>query len=151
MGKISEHDIFKICKQFQRLDAGNCGKISLVDLIESHHWDELPHHHQQDAVQRFRTLDVWVTRRRAQTSSSSTLFLLEGIELACCWLLARVITRLARQACLHRRPELKWMPVHVSTCLVHCLYFQVLGEKSIVCLSKGYLGGDGFLEKFFVV
>ncbi|XP_057797688.1 two-pore potassium channel 3-like [Salvia miltiorrhiza] len=35
MGKISEHDILKICHQFERLDGGNCGKISLVDLIES--------------------------------------------------------------------------------------------------------------------
>lgn len=35
MGKISEQDISKICKQFERLDAGNCGKISLSDLIES--------------------------------------------------------------------------------------------------------------------
>ncbi|XP_047966189.1 two-pore potassium channel 3-like [Salvia hispanica] len=37
MGKISEHDVAKICQQFERLDAGNCGKISLVDLIESRH------------------------------------------------------------------------------------------------------------------
>ncbi|XP_042040117.1 LOW QUALITY PROTEIN: two-pore potassium channel 3-like [Salvia splendens] len=37
MGKISEHDVSKICQQFERLDAGNCGKISLVDLIESRH------------------------------------------------------------------------------------------------------------------
>lgn len=35
MGKISEQDVLKICKQFERLDAGNCGKISLLDLMES--------------------------------------------------------------------------------------------------------------------
>ncbi|KAL3615169.1 hypothetical protein CASFOL_040830 [Castilleja foliolosa] len=36
MGKISEKDMLVICKQFERLDAGNCGKISLADLVESH-------------------------------------------------------------------------------------------------------------------
>ncbi|KAL6544908.1 hypothetical protein OROMI_023770 [Orobanche minor] len=36
MGKVSEKDILLICKQFERLDAGNCGKISLADLMESH-------------------------------------------------------------------------------------------------------------------
>ncbi|XP_051136230.1 two-pore potassium channel 3-like isoform X2 [Andrographis paniculata] len=37
MGKISEKDIMQICKQFERLDSGNCGKITLADLMESHH------------------------------------------------------------------------------------------------------------------
>ncbi|KAG8385334.1 hypothetical protein BUALT_Bualt03G0032000 [Buddleja alternifolia] len=37
MGKISEKDILQICHQFERLDAGNCGKITLADLMESHH------------------------------------------------------------------------------------------------------------------
>lgn len=37
MGKISEKDIMMICDQFQRLDTGNCGKITLSDLLESHH------------------------------------------------------------------------------------------------------------------
>lgn len=34
-----EKDIAEICKIFDRLDTGNCGKISLVDLMEngSHH------------------------------------------------------------------------------------------------------------------
>ncbi|KAI3466799.1 hypothetical protein Pfo_023462 [Paulownia fortunei] len=36
MGKVSEKDILQICKQFERLDAGNCGRISLADLMESH-------------------------------------------------------------------------------------------------------------------
>jgi potassium channel subfamily K len=36
MGKISEKDIMMICDQFQRLDTGNCGKITLSDLLESH-------------------------------------------------------------------------------------------------------------------
>ncbi|EPS65767.1 hypothetical protein M569_09008, partial [Genlisea aurea] len=34
MGKVSEMDILQICKQFDRLDSGNCGKITLADLIE---------------------------------------------------------------------------------------------------------------------
>ncbi|RAL44715.1 unnamed protein product [Cuscuta campestris] len=37
MGKISEKDIFLVCKQFERLDSGNCGRITLADLMESHH------------------------------------------------------------------------------------------------------------------
>ncbi|MQL72093.1 hypothetical protein Taro_004414 [Colocasia esculenta] len=37
MGKIAEKDIVPICEQFDRLDIGNCGKITLSDLIESHH------------------------------------------------------------------------------------------------------------------
>jgi potassium channel subfamily K len=36
MGKISEKDILQICQQFERLDTGNCGKITLADLMESH-------------------------------------------------------------------------------------------------------------------
>ncbi|XP_073048216.1 two-pore potassium channel 3-like [Primulina eburnea] len=37
MCKVSEKDILQICRQFDRLDPGNCGKITLGDLIESHH------------------------------------------------------------------------------------------------------------------
>ncbi|CAK9146296.1 unnamed protein product [Ilex paraguariensis] len=37
MGKVSEKEIFQICKIFDRLDTGNCGKITLADLMESHH------------------------------------------------------------------------------------------------------------------
>lgn len=37
MAKISEKDISPICNQFDRLDTGNCGKITLADLMESHH------------------------------------------------------------------------------------------------------------------
>ncbi|CAM8890742.1 unnamed protein product [Rhodiola kirilowii] len=39
MGKVTEKDVMEICKTFDRLDTGNCGKISLVDLMEngSHH------------------------------------------------------------------------------------------------------------------
>ncbi|KAB5534298.1 hypothetical protein DKX38_017384 [Salix brachista] len=36
MGKVSEKDIMQICEQFERLDTGNCGKITLADLRESH-------------------------------------------------------------------------------------------------------------------
>ncbi|XP_010275706.1 PREDICTED: two pore potassium channel c-like isoform X3 [Nelumbo nucifera] len=37
MGKIAEKDILQICNQFDRLDTGNCGKITLADLMENHH------------------------------------------------------------------------------------------------------------------
>lgn len=37
MGKITEKDILPICNQFDRLDTGNCGKITLSDLLESQH------------------------------------------------------------------------------------------------------------------
>ncbi|KAF7849096.1 hypothetical protein BT93_L1250 [Corymbia citriodora subsp. variegata] len=37
MGKVSEKDILQICNKFDRLDTGNCGKISLADLIRSRH------------------------------------------------------------------------------------------------------------------
>ncbi|XVF27374.1 hypothetical protein REPUB_Repub14bG0102000 [Reevesia pubescens] len=37
MGKVSEKDIMQICEKFDRLDAGNCGKITLADLMEGHH------------------------------------------------------------------------------------------------------------------
>ncbi|XP_058095201.1 two-pore potassium channel 3-like [Magnolia sinica] len=36
MEKVSEKDIHQICNQFDRLDTGNCGKISLLDLMEGH-------------------------------------------------------------------------------------------------------------------
>jgi Ca2+-binding EF-hand superfamily protein len=42
MGKISEKDIMMICNQFQRLDTGNCGKITLSDLLESLTWSQIP-------------------------------------------------------------------------------------------------------------
>lgn len=35
MGKVAEKDILQICDQFDRLDNGNCGKITLFDLIEN--------------------------------------------------------------------------------------------------------------------
>lgn len=35
MGKVSDKDILLITKQFERLDKGNCGKITLADLMES--------------------------------------------------------------------------------------------------------------------
>uniref|UniRef100_A0A5B7AAP1 Putative Ca2+ activated outward rectifying K+ channel 6 isoform 1 n=2 Tax=Davidia involucrata TaxID=16924 RepID=A0A5B7AAP1_DAVIN len=37
LGKVSEKDILQICQKFDRLDTGNCGKITLADLMESHH------------------------------------------------------------------------------------------------------------------
>ncbi|KAL0442561.1 UNVERIFIED_CONTAM: Two-pore potassium channel 3 [Sesamum latifolium] len=37
MGKVSEKDILLVCKQFERLDPDNCGKITLADLKEKHH------------------------------------------------------------------------------------------------------------------
>ncbi|XP_031500147.1 two-pore potassium channel 3 [Nymphaea colorata] len=37
MGKIGEKDILQICNQFNRLDTGKCGKITLSDLMESRH------------------------------------------------------------------------------------------------------------------
>ncbi|XP_072969109.1 two pore potassium channel c [Typha angustifolia] len=37
MGKVPEKDILQICEQFDRLDSGKCGKITLSDLIGSHH------------------------------------------------------------------------------------------------------------------
>ncbi|KAI4343063.1 hypothetical protein MLD38_027608 [Melastoma candidum] len=33
MGKVSNKDIADICKTFDRLDTGNCGKIALADLL----------------------------------------------------------------------------------------------------------------------
>ncbi|CAN4080149.1 unnamed protein product [Withania somnifera] len=37
MGKITEKDVLLIRKQFERLDSGNCGRITLADLMEHHH------------------------------------------------------------------------------------------------------------------
>ncbi|KAL5577152.1 hypothetical protein UlMin_018851 [Ulmus minor] len=37
MGKITEIDVKQICHKFDMLDAGNCGKITLADLMETHH------------------------------------------------------------------------------------------------------------------
>jgi len=36
MGKVSEKDIMQVSEKFDRLDAGNCGKITLADLMEPH-------------------------------------------------------------------------------------------------------------------
>ncbi|EEF42707.1 two-pore potassium channel 3 [Ricinus communis] len=36
MGKVSEKDVLQICQTFDRIDAGNCGKITLADLMETH-------------------------------------------------------------------------------------------------------------------
>ncbi|XP_044496794.1 two-pore potassium channel 3-like [Mangifera indica] len=36
MGKITEKDIQQVCETFDRLDTGNCGKITLADLMPSH-------------------------------------------------------------------------------------------------------------------
>lgn len=38
LGKITERDILLINKQFERLDTGNCGRITLSNIIESHYW-----------------------------------------------------------------------------------------------------------------
>ncbi|KAE8734312.1 Two-pore potassium channel 5 [Hibiscus syriacus] len=37
MGKVSEKDIMQISETFDRLDAGNCGRITLADLMEHNH------------------------------------------------------------------------------------------------------------------
>ncbi|KAJ9153220.1 hypothetical protein P3X46_026684 [Hevea brasiliensis] len=37
MGKVSEKDILQICLKFDRIDTGNCGKITLADLMDSQH------------------------------------------------------------------------------------------------------------------
>lgn len=34
---VSEKDIMQVCHKFDGLDTGNCGKITLADLIESQH------------------------------------------------------------------------------------------------------------------
>lgn len=36
MGKVSEKDVMQVSEKFDRLDAGNCGKITLADLMEPH-------------------------------------------------------------------------------------------------------------------
>ncbi|KAK4787759.1 hypothetical protein SAY86_011592 [Trapa natans] len=36
MGKVSEKDILQICENFDKLDSGKCGKITLADLLENH-------------------------------------------------------------------------------------------------------------------
>lgn len=41
MGKVSDKDIFLICKKFDQLDTGNCGKITLADLVHSHNRESL--------------------------------------------------------------------------------------------------------------
>ncbi|KAL1829593.1 hypothetical protein ACET3Z_008005 [Daucus carota] len=37
LGKVSEKDILQISQTFDRIDTGNCGKISLADLMQHHH------------------------------------------------------------------------------------------------------------------
>ncbi|KAK1382086.1 Two-pore potassium channel 3 [Heracleum sosnowskyi] len=37
MEKVSQKDVAQICKTFDRLDAGNCGRITLADLMQNHH------------------------------------------------------------------------------------------------------------------
>lgn len=37
MEKITDKDISPICKNFDRLDTSNCGRITLADLMKSHH------------------------------------------------------------------------------------------------------------------
>uniref|UniRef100_A0A803MV51 Potassium channel domain-containing protein n=1 Tax=Chenopodium quinoa TaxID=63459 RepID=A0A803MV51_CHEQI len=39
MGKVSDKDILLICKKFDQLDAGSCGKITLADLVHCHQQD----------------------------------------------------------------------------------------------------------------
>ncbi|XP_021722843.1 two-pore potassium channel 3-like [Chenopodium quinoa] len=39
MGKVSDKDILLICKKFDQLDAGSCGKITLADLMHCHQHD----------------------------------------------------------------------------------------------------------------
>lgn len=41
MGKVSDKDILLICKKFDQLDTGNCGKITLADLVHNYHRDSL--------------------------------------------------------------------------------------------------------------
>ncbi|XP_057544839.1 two-pore potassium channel 3-like [Amaranthus tricolor] len=41
MGKVSDKDILLICKKFDQLDSGNCGKITLTDLMHPHQRDIL--------------------------------------------------------------------------------------------------------------
>ncbi|KAL8130343.1 hypothetical protein V2J09_019498 [Rumex salicifolius] len=36
MGKVSEKDVLQICRKFDQLDTGNCGKITLADLMHCH-------------------------------------------------------------------------------------------------------------------
>ncbi|KAE9610656.1 hypothetical protein Lal_00029676 [Lupinus albus] len=37
LGKVSDKDIMQISEKFDILDSGKCGKITLADLMESHH------------------------------------------------------------------------------------------------------------------
>jgi potassium channel subfamily K len=43
MGKIVEKDIAEVCKQFNRLDIDNSGKITLSCLIRLHEASMQPH------------------------------------------------------------------------------------------------------------
>lgn len=35
MGTILDKDVIPICEQFDRLDSGNCGKLTLTDLVDT--------------------------------------------------------------------------------------------------------------------
>lgn len=59
MGKISEKDILQICQQFERLDTGNCGKITLADLMESHPWSSLLTGHRTQEISVDCRLNYW--------------------------------------------------------------------------------------------
>ena len=37
MGKVSDKDVLQICETFDKIDSGNCGKITLADLMEAHY------------------------------------------------------------------------------------------------------------------
>lgn len=36
LGKIAERDVLQICVQFSKLDPYNSGKITLLDVLQSH-------------------------------------------------------------------------------------------------------------------
>lgn len=71
MGKVSEKDVMQISNNFDRLDTGKCGKITLADLLESHHWHEIrylqqfPQHLDSDE------LNLWVVINWKAISLSS--------------------------------------------------------------------------------
>lgn len=64
MGKVSEKDIMQISNKFDRLDAGNCGKITLADLMSRHWYPSFvlfPH----GTARQANTLSLWTWRRRS--------------------------------------------------------------------------------------
>lgn len=40
LGKIAERDVLQICVQFSKLDPYNSGKITLLDVLQSHSWQK---------------------------------------------------------------------------------------------------------------